>query len=86
MPVSVRRVRERMNFRQTRDDKGLILTITVIAYDDGMVKVDDDPTGPPRRNRADSAAWWLNATERVAMVMAEFQRQVTTRQQTLGKQ
>ena len=43
MPASLETVRAMMKVDPTRDDKGLILTLTVTAYDNGMIMVDGRP-------------------------------------------
>jgi len=65
MPASLKRTRESMSVKPTAKNKGLTLTITVTAYDNGMVQVDGIPI-----NNADSGYdqgdGWLGAGE-VAM-------------------
>ncbi len=40
MPATLKRVRETMKYGPTARDKGLKLTLTVVAYDNGMYEVD----------------------------------------------
>lgn len=41
MPASMKSIREDTDIRPTPEDKGLLMTITVTAYDSGLVKVDE---------------------------------------------
>ncbi len=42
-PGTLKRIRDEMTVKPTSRDKGLTLTITVTAYDNGMIKVDGQP-------------------------------------------
>ncbi|MGN9804472.1 hypothetical protein [Micromonospora sp. L32] len=78
MPASLKRIRETMKVAPTARNKGLKLTITVVAYDSGMVEVDTVPM-----DGADASADWLDAAAVVAATMAEFRRQAAKRQASL---
>jgi hypothetical protein len=44
MPASSEAIREKMNIVPTRDDKGLVMTLVIAAYDKtGIVNVDGRP-------------------------------------------
>ncbi len=68
MPASLKRIRENMKVQPTRENKGLTLTLTVVAYDNGIIEVDGIPMAKPETA-------WLGAAENVVMVLNEFQRQ-----------
>lgn len=73
MPATLRRIRENMKVKPTARNKGLQLTITVVAYDDtGMVMVDGVPMTTPE-------AGWIDAAENVVCILNEFRRQAAKR-------
>ena len=72
MPASLKRIRENMKVKPTARDKGLQLTITVVAYDNGIIEVDGVPMTSPD-------AGWLDAAENVVVILNEFQRQSANR-------
>jgi hypothetical protein len=72
MPASLKRIRENMKVQPTARDKGLKLTLTVVAYDNGIIEVDGVPMTRPK-------AGWLDAAENVVVVLNEFQRQAAKR-------
>jgi hypothetical protein len=74
MAASIETVREKMDVKPTPEDKGLICTIRVTAYDKGVIEVDGRPV-----STIDSAHSWLSANEVIGMVLAEFYRQVAAR-------
>lgn len=47
MPASLKRIRETMKVEPTARNKGLKLTIAVVAYDSGMIEVDGVPMASP---------------------------------------
>lgn len=73
MPATLRRIREEMTVKPTPHAKGLRLTITVQAYDNGMVEVDGVPMESP-------ATGWTDAAEVLAITLNEFHRQAIKRQ------
>ena len=78
MPASLETVREKMKVNPTRDDKGLILTLSITAYDSGMIMVDGRPINEP----ADPTLGWIGANEVVGMAMTEFYRQFVARKKS----
>ena len=70
MPASLDRIRRSMSVEPTRRDKGLVLTLRVVAYDNGMVEVDGIPinAGPPY----DDVDGWLGATDVITTTLREF--------------
>lgn len=59
MPASPDRLVRETDIRRTARDKGWRLTVTITAYDNGMIMVDDCPIneGPPY----DAGHGWLGA-------------------------
>jgi hypothetical protein len=43
MPATLKSIRENTDIGPTAEDKGLQMTITVTAYDNGLVQVDGRP-------------------------------------------
>ena len=75
MPASLNRIREHMRVDRTARDKGWQLTVTVTAYDNGLIQVDGIPINDSDTGY-DEAEGWLGAAENVALVLNEFRRQV----------
>jgi hypothetical protein len=69
MAASLETVREKMKVEPTPENKGLILTLTITAYDNGVLSVDGRPVsvGDPTLN-------WLSAHEVMSIAMTEFYR------------
>jgi hypothetical protein len=66
-----------MKVRPTPKDKGLVLDIEVVAYDNGMVQVDGIPiNASPNYDPADG---WLSAAEVMVLTLNEFRRQADAR-------
>lgn len=66
-----------MDVKQTPRDKGLILTLRITAYDNGMIEVDGVPI-----NEApiyDPGHGWLGAAETALITLSEFRRQAEAR-------
>ena len=78
MPATLKRVRESMKVRPTARNKGLQLTLTITAYDNGMIAVDGIPTNV--EPDYDPALGWLSAVETIGITLNEFRNQVATRQ------
>jgi hypothetical protein len=70
-------IRDRMNVRPTPDDKGLIFTIEVRAYDNGLVTVNGRPTHGQRESRR--ALAWVGAVKLIAEHLVEFQKVILDR-------
>ena len=77
MPASLERIRASMKVSPTVQEKGLVLTMRLIAYDDGMLQLD----GIPLNNHTDDdpLAGWLGADEVVTSTINEFYNQVKKR-------
>lgn len=73
MPASLRRIRETMKVQPTARDKGLKLTLTVVAYDNGMMEVDGVPMRTPETG-------WVDAATVLVGTLNEFQDQFIKRQ------
>ena len=59
MPASLERIRRTMNVKPTTKDKGLELTLRVVAYDKGLVEVDTVPINDIVNDRDPSGHGWL---------------------------
>ncbi|GAA4490505.1 hypothetical protein GCM10023191_022770 [Actinoallomurus oryzae] len=78
MPASLNRIRETMNVKPTPRDKGLTLTFTLTAYDNGMLELDTVPLNDHKHD--DDVTGWLAAAEVLTATLNEFHRQVAKRQ------
>ncbi len=67
-----------MNVAPTPRDKGLVLNLRVVAYDNGMVEVDGIPINAAQSY--DQALGWLTAAEVLVMTLNEFRAQAIRRQ------
>lgn len=83
MSASGKRIRQHWKVKPTAQDKGLKLTVTVVAYDNGLVEVDgvlvDDSAAP------DPGKGWLVAAERLTSTLVEFRKDAVKRQEKKGK-
>ena len=80
MPASLNRIRETMDVKPTPRDKGLHLTLNLIAYDNGMIQLDGVPINvSPGYDLVDG---WLGAVEVAVATINEFRRQVVDRRST----
>ncbi|MCX4390627.1 hypothetical protein OG777_27405 [Micromonospora peucetia] len=82
MPASIDRIRKHMKVQPTKRDKGLTLTVTVTAYDNGMVEVDGVPINAAPDY--DQGHGWLVAAETVTATMVEFRKDTVKRQKQKG--
>lgn len=77
MPESLKRIRDEMDVKPAPRDKGLILTLRVTAYDNGMIAVDGVPIN--ESPVYDPGHGWLGAAETVLLTLSEFRRQAEAR-------
>ena len=77
MPASLDRIRESMTVKSTPKDKGLQLTLSLVAYDNGMIQLDGIPINAAPDY--DSVDGWLGAVEVAAATINEFRRQAQAR-------
>ncbi len=61
-----------MQVQPTARNKGLKLTLTVVAYDNGIIEVDGAPMESPDTG-------WLDAAEVLVITLNEFRRQTGKR-------
>ncbi|MGH3401030.1 MAG: hypothetical protein ACRDRJ_00680 [Streptosporangiaceae bacterium] len=81
MPASIKSIREDTDIRPTPEDKGLLMTITVTAYDNGLVQVDGRPINQGNPSVGyDQGHGWLGAAEHVTLKLGELRRQAAARQ------
>ena len=82
MPASLERIRKTMDVQPTPRDKGLTLTLRVVAYDTGLVELDgvpiNDQVAADGMNY-DQAAGMLRAAAEVGTTLVEFYQQVQKR-------
>jgi hypothetical protein len=71
-----------MKVEPTARDKGLALTLRVVAYDNGMVEVDGIPISV--EDGYDRGEGWLGAAEVSIATLAEFRRQFDSRRHQQG--
>jgi len=78
MPASLERMRRTMQTTvgPTPQNKGLKMTLTIDAYDNGKVAVDNILMS----DGADQAEAWLRAAMVTVQMLEEFKRQVSRRQ------
>lgn len=84
MPASIDRIRKHMKVKPTAQDKGLTLTLTVVAYDNGMVMVDGVPINAAPNY--DQGEGWLVAAEVAVSTIAELRKQAVKRQAATQKE
>jgi hypothetical protein len=60
MAASIETVREKMDVKPTPEDKGLLCTIRVTAYDKGVIEVDGRPVSTSNRRIVGSAPMKLS--------------------------
>ena len=83
MPASLDRIRESMTVQPTPKDKGLQLTLRLVAYDNGMIQLDGIPiNAAPAYDDVDG---WLSAAEVALATINEFRRQVVRRRQAIAE-
>jgi hypothetical protein len=78
MGASINRIRRTMHVEPTPRDKGLALTIRVVAYDNGMVELDGVPINSSA-DYYDLVEGWLGTAEVITATLMEFRRQVQRR-------
>ena len=74
MGASLKRIRESMDVKPTARDKGLMLTLRLVAYDNGIVELDGIPV-----SQLPDDDGWLAGAEVALQTMDEFRRQVVRR-------
>jgi hypothetical protein len=83
MTASLESIRERIDIAQTTHNKGLVLTLVITAYDNGMINIGDRPaTSGPLDSEGVSALSWLQCSEYISGYLIEFCRQVEQRRRT----
>jgi hypothetical protein len=81
MPVSKERLAKSLHVTDTPRHGGLVLTITVKAYDNGMIEIDGIPVDSTEDY--DKGAGWLGAAETITSTLNEFRRRVERRAREL---
>lgn len=80
MGASLERIRKSMSVQSTARDKGLVLELRIVAYDNGMIEVDGIPINVTGDGEPNLAEGWLGAATVALQTMHEFRRQVEIRQ------
>lgn len=83
MGATLDRIRRELNVKPTGQDKGITLTLTVTAYDNGMVVVNGTPINC--QPNYDQGHGWLGAVEVLSATLNEFRKLAATRRRRLGK-
>jgi hypothetical protein len=87
MPASLDRIRKTMDVQPTAKDKGLTLTVRVVAYDSGLVSVDKVPVNDQVAANGlnyDQGAGFLGAADVISTTLLEFYQQVQRRREELS--
>lgn len=85
MPATLDRIRKSMDVQPTARDRGLQLTLRIVAYDNGMIELDGVPINEGGlRQPYDEADGWLGTVATAAATIHEFRRQVQKRKATQG--
>jgi hypothetical protein len=81
MPASLDSIRKEVPVEETPERVGLQITLTITAYDNGLVKVGKRPISQ-RLPGGDyeTGSGWIGAAEYVTSCLAELQRRVVRRQ------
>lgn len=79
MGATLKRLRAELNVTPTAQDKGLTLTITVTAYDNGLVQVNGTPINSSPEYEMGHG--WLGAAEVLVGLLGEFRKQAARRRQ-----
>ena len=77
MGASIPRIRGEMKVAPTATDKGITLTLTVTAYDNGMIAVNGTPINC--QPNYDQGHGWLGATDVLTGTLVEFRKLVVAR-------
>jgi hypothetical protein len=83
MPASLDRIRESMTVQPTPRNKGLQLTLNLVAYDNGMIQLDGIPINVAPDY--DDGEGWLGVAEVAIATINEFRRQVERRRLTMPR-
>lgn len=83
MGASIDRIRGEMKVAPTATDKGITLTLTVTAYDNGMVMVNGTPINC--QPHYDQGHGWLGAAEVITATLGEFRKMAAVRRRKRGK-
>lgn len=81
MPARQPRLQDESTIKPTARDKGLEMTIRIVAYDSGLVEVDGTPMSQERRDdgRYEETDGWIDAHLVMAQKIVLLRRQVRRR-------
>jgi hypothetical protein len=85
MPATLARTRGNVDAHTRTLAKSLELTITVKAYDNGMVEVFGEPINNSQEGY-DAGHGWLGAAECITLALGEFRRQTVARRKKIKKE
>ncbi|MFI7158900.1 hypothetical protein [Micromonospora chalcea] len=78
MGASRERILSSMKVQPTAQDKGLVLTLRLVAYDNGILELDGIPLSALPQEDG-----WVAGVGVMAQTVHEFQKQVRARRQVL---
>ena len=73
MAYTIESIRKELDVSVTERDRGLIMTLKVVAYDNGMITVNERVINSPG---SDPATAWLGANEVIGGHLSAFRRKV----------
>jgi hypothetical protein len=78
MGASIKRIRADWDVQQTKQDKGLTLTLRLTAYDNGMFTLDGVPLNDSAKGY-DLEQGWVTVSMVIAETLDEFRKDVRKR-------
>lgn len=85
MPATLARIRKNVDANMRVLGKSIELTITVKAYDNGMVEVFGEPINNSK-DGYDAGQGWLGAAEYITSALCEFRHQAVARRSQMRKE
>ena len=74
----------RTDIQPTPHEAGLMLTVTVKAYDSGMIELDGRPISQHRDGEYDTLQGWTDTAEYLVHKLNELRKAVVARQRELS--
>jgi hypothetical protein len=75
----------RTNIQETPREAGLMLTVTVKAYDSGMIELDGRPISQRHHDEYDTVQGWTDTAEYLIHKLNELRRQAAARRGAGGE-
>ena len=82
MPASSQSIHDRWNVSDTTEDKGLILEIQIVAYDNGQVYIDNRPM---QGSSADESSNWTGSAALLMQYLDELRKEARKRQRRINR-